>query len=1428
MATDVGTLQGKLELDMSGFNTAMNQATNLVRKFGQQLRGALGSAATQGFFAVNSSVQSLAGELQSLTTNAQNLINALGALNTQLQGFLNTQQTSSTLGANINNAATEAANMNQNLGGASRNANRTAQNTNKAASGANKAASNANKLANNLNQSANFAANIKRILEGIVVSQTFYRLLSIMKELVSGANDFMTYMEQSSIAFKYLLGSADDASGMLEALQDFAISSPLDMKGATSAARMLMTMGVEAKNTIGVLRVLTDAATVAGGDMEDTVNRLSLALGQMLQSGTVKAQEVRQLVNANIPVYEILQEELGLTSKQIANIGKEGINSATAVNAILRGLQKRFKGASEAMQQTLTGALSAAKDSFYVLYSIMMQGPFNAVRESVVKLSEALQYLARVARAYGPGGVFEAIVPEWLQPYIRNIIGAFIQLGYALKYAALCARDIFGASFVQLVQIFNLILPPITIFLNALFQLIHYLLQTYPILRYVIAAFMTFSILTKIGAIVMWFWKVMGLGSICAFVAKWVGYLMRALQMLAAVMVAHPAVLVFTAIGAAALVATGAIQKLINKLKELFSMIGAKWAKMNKTINEPLNIGYDPNKILQPTSKKNQDNADKYNKQLQAIAGSMEDVGDKADETAKKMKQNFNQSFDEVYTINPTADVANDLGVGNLGNIDLSDSIGQLEDFNDELGKLGAFDFSGWDQNFMDAWDDMWGKIKSYLKSFGLGSLLAGLLTTLLTGNPWLGLAAALAALFWSAIAEKLGLTKEQGQTILGAALGALIGGVIAKICKVGFLKGALWAGIGALIFAGLWPAIQEYMDSGDWRKAIQALNFTLFGAGISALIGNLIGGPIGAGIGAVVGGLIGNGLEEAIDAWTNGAKASEIVSKISFTKIGLGIGTAIGAIAGGPAGAAIGAGVGTLVGWITDKFVDGFANGNWDVTGISMGIGGGLGAAIGTIAGGPIGTAIGAAIGTLVGWIASKFIEADWGAVKDAFLAPFKTFGESVKEFWSVIWDPIKEAFESGDWLSIGANIVLGIIKGILGAIITVLGAIATFFKAVWDGFCEIFGIASPAKKMEPIGMYIILGIIEGIVNTVGAILAKIAEVGLQVISAIGDWFIGIGTKVGGWLSDTVTAIGTFVTNAGTTISTWATDAGTTISTWATNAKNNITTWAINTGNSVITWATNTKNNISTWAINTKNNISTWATNTKNDISTWATNTKNSVSTWSTNVKNTINTWAINTKNNISNWISTTINNISNWSSRAVSIASTWSSNFASRVAIGCSNALSSIGSFISSATSRLSSWASSMASSISGVLSRASSAASSALSSAGSRVSHFLTGHAEGGVFDREHLAVLNEGNKREAVIPLENASAMQPFVDAVANGLTASLAPIVSSIGSGNNNNSNLQPLYVGTLIADDKGLKELERKMQIIRISENRRG
>ena len=1544
MATDVGTLQGKLELDMSGFNKAMNQATNLVRQFGQQLQGALGSAATQGFSATNSAVQSLAAEMLSLTTNANNLIAVLGQINTQLQGFLNTMQTSSSLGANMDsaaqgaqntanatgqvanntqNASTGANQLNSNLNRAGRNAQNTAQNTNGAAAGANKAANNAKKLSNNLQSASTFAANVKHILEGIMISQSFYRLLSIMQDLVSNANQFMTYMEQSSVSFKYLIGSAEGANGFLTALQDFAVSSPLDMQGATKSARMLMTMGVAAENTIGVLRVLTDAAVVAGGDMEDSIYRISLALGQMLQSGTVKAQEVRQLVNANIPIFEILQEELGLTAKQVANIGKEGINSATAVNAILRGLQKRFQGASKDMQKTLTGALSACKDSFYVLYNIAMQSPFNAIREKVVALSEALQYLAQVARNFGMGGVFEAIVPEWLQPYIRNVVGALKQLGYALKYAALIAKDLFGAAFVELIQIFSLILPPITIFLNAITQLAHYLLQTYPMLRYVIAAFLTFSILTKIGAIVAWFWKIIGLGKICQVAAKWVGTLMKALARLAVIMVTHPAVLIFTLIAGAALAATGAIQKLINKFKELFAMIGVKWAKMNKTLNEKLNIGYNPNKILQPVNKKDQDNADKYNGSLKNIASSLEDVGDKADKAGKKIKQNFNQSFDEVYTINPNQDVANDLGLKDLGNLDLSNAIDQLNDFNDALGDIGGFDLSGWDQDFIDEWDKMWQKIKDYIGKFGLGALLAGLLTTLLTGNPWLGLAAALAALFWPAIAEKLGLTEAQGQEILGAALGALLGATIAKIMGKGLLTGALWAGIGALIFAGLWPAIQEYMDSGDWRKALQALNFTLFGAGIGALIGNAVNGPIGAAIGGLIGAAIGNGLEGGINAFANGGSWQQIVQGFNWTTLGAGIGgligtfiaPGIGTAIGGLIGAAIGNGVqGGINAWAAGKDGWQIANAiNWTEVGT------GLGAIIGSFIAPGIGTAIGAAIGGLVGIIGDQIagvlstIDGDWDIAAQAFkmwgqdiATAFKEglFGEGglwgytteIFKFAGEFFSDISDAFAKGDWGRIGKDILLGILNGLLGAIMFILEPIGRVFKAIWDGFCAIFGIHSPAKKMEPVGKNILLGLLGGLVGAITAIPGYVAKACSTLINSIGSWFTDIGAKVTGWLSDAKTAVGNWVTETGGKISTWVTNRVTDFTTWATDTKSKVTTWVTETGASIGTWVTDRVSNFTSFATETYNKVSTWVTNTKTSIGGWITDTATSVSTWVTdritnfttfvsttkekigswvtdtktkfgdwvtNTKEKINSWVTSTKEKVTSWSTTTKENISGWVTDTKSKISTWATDTKAKISSWATEATSKISSWATDTAGKVStwwtnckhkfdsfkgvsfsSWCSDTLSTLSNWASNVWSTIKDKIGSAIDKVKEFLglgsknsninvsvsggsAGHATGGVFNREHWAKFAEGNKAEAIIPLENESAMQPFVDAVSNGLTASLAPIVASINT-NNGSNNLQPLYVGTLVADERGLKELERKMQIIRVKEDRRG
>ena len=1426
MATDVGTLQSKLTLDFSQFASSMNSAISMVRKFGQQLKQALGSTSTQGFSTTNQAINNLQQSIVELQASAATFSATMNNVNTTLQQFSNVQNNTSRLRQNMQGASNATQTLNSNAREASNQIRGIGTNTNKAAN-------NANKLNSNLQQSRNLATDIQRIIGGIVISQSFYQLTGIMRDLVNSSIEFMTNMEQSAISFKYLLGSAENASGFLQSLQDFAVSSPMDMKGAESAARMLMTMGFQAENTISVLRVLTDAATVAGGEMSDTVNRIALALGQMLQSGTVKMQEVRQLINANIPILEILQTELGLTAQQVANIGKESIDSGKAVTAILIGLQKRFGGASLEMQQTVSGASSAIKDSFYILFNEVMSGPYEAFRQKLVSLSNAMQQLAQIARQHGAGGVFEALVPERLQMVLRNVIGAFMQLGRAIQYFGLIIKEVFGGMAEIMAQILNIILPPIAILLNGIMQFVYGLLQAYPIVKYFIAALALLAIAKPIGMILMWFWKVMSLGGIVLKIASYIGTLIKWMGALVIVMVNNPIIAAIAAIIVAVGLLTGAFQRAINKIKEFFSLLGAKMTSANKTVNKKTGLGYNPNDILKPVDKDTKKTADKYNKSLTNIGDSLDKVGDKADKAKKKLKQAFNQSFDEIYGIN--TDTANDLGVSGLKDIDLSDALADLGDLNDALGDLSAFNFDdAWADNFMESWSSMWEKIKQRIKSFGLAALLAGLLTGILTGNPWIGFAAALAALFWPEICNALGLTEAEGSKLLGAALGALIGAVIAKVTGAGLIKGALWAGIGALIFAGLWPAIQTYMDTGDWRKSIEALDFTLFGAGIGALIGNLIGGPIGAVIGGLIGTALGDGVEGAIKAWANNADGWQIADAANWTEIGTGLGTAIGLLLGGPLGAAAGAAIGLGLGSIGDNIAACLAaiDGDWDVAGEAFKL---------------------------------------WGqdiadAFKEGLFGEGGLFGWSTEifKFAGEFFDDISDAFDKGDWLRIGKDILLGILTGLLGAITLIFEPIARLFQAVLNAICAIFGIHSPAKEMEPVGKNILLGLLEGLVGAITAIPGYVAKACGSLISAIGGWFTDIGEKVAGWLSGATTAVGNFVSTTATNISSWVTDRVSDFTTWASDTKTKVSTWATETGENISNWVTNTKENISTWTSATKEKVSTWVGDTKEKLSTWVTDTKTKISTWTSDTKTKISTWVTDTKTKVSTWAGETKNKIGTWVTDTKTKISTWATNTKASVSTWYTNTKGKISSWAGETSGKISGWWSNVKSkfdsfkkvsftdwcnstfkTISNWCNNLWKSIKDKVGSAIGKVKEFLglsskeanvrvsanvdgnrTGHATGGVFNREHWARFAEGNKAEAIIPLENRTAMQPFVDAVSNGLTATLAPIVATMNNGGNSN-NLQPLYVGTLVADERGLKELERKMQIIRVKEGMR-
>jgi tape measure domain-containing protein len=1116
-------------------------------------------------------------------------------------------------------------------------------------------ANNTRQMQDHLRNSQAWAKDLKRIVAGIVVSQAFYQLLGVMQDLVRQSVQFANNMDQAQIAFKYLLEDANDATAMINSLQDFAIHSPLDTSQVMDSTRKLMAMGFEAKSVIPTLEVMADTAAVFSGkasEMSDMISHITLAIGQMRASGKVMTQELRQLYNAGIPVFTILQEQLGLTAEQVRHIGKLGIDSGTAVVALLKGLQERYAGAAEEFTKTIPGALEVIEDSVYVLYTMLSKEPHNALKKWLNDIANLIEALVVLARNYGPGAIIDVMFGPRTAYAIRALMGSLIQLGRAFSAVGDIIKDLFSGALALLAQMLGFVLPPLTILVNLIAQIVRGVYVTIPFIRELAIAFTALLIVGTVVKVFTALWRVMRMAIILEWVKGAVINLVKALYSLVkAVTLATitnwkfvASLVAILAILALILTASSRVRESMTKFVNAFKNIG---------------IGFDPSDIAAPKFEP-PPVGDFEGGGLKDIITDVEDLGDEADKTGKKLKNMFNQSFDEVFTIDDSAG-------GPLGDIAGTDFSTVLAGLDELLAKTEKLAMTG------DFWKD-WDNIQDH---FGIGDI------DFMDDVPKLGND------FWNAVEEAFSAPEW-----IGAGLGAIIGGVIGGL--IGGVPGTI---IGAAIggaagwLAGLyWEDITKALErAGIGSKG--ALGMSI-GGPLGAGIGLIIGGPAGAAIGLAIGTLIGWLTGEIVEGFQTGDWAGVAMP------LGMGIGAAVGLVVGGPGGALIGAALGGLIGWVVEEFQRQSAEGNWAKAVAPIGMG--LGAGIGFFVGGPIGAMLGGAIGMVVGWIVGKFIEADWSGVKDAFFQPWRDFKEVLGIFFlDLIWDPIKEAWDNADWLSLGLNIIVGLISGLLGAIPLIGVAIMTLFKSVWKAITSIFGIEPPATTMIPIGINIVLGVIEGIVATIQEVLMAIAELGRKIIKAFKDILKNLGEGIKEGLK---VIYDTF-----------------------------------------INWINDLWNNVF---------------------------------------------------NKLFGWIKEGLTKIKEF----------FTESDKANKAASSSPALTSSGPSTRSVMFSLPDTPDVpvvMSTPMSGLP---------------------IDGHRDGGIFNKEHVAWISEGDDPEAIIPLNNPGAMQPFVDAVSSGVAAALLPVVASMEGRQN---QMQPLYVGTLVADERGLKELERKMEIIRIAETQR-
>ncbi len=221
------------------------------------------------------------------------------------------------------------------------------------------------------------------------------RLFSRLRNSTLSFVDAASRMEIYRVQFETLYRSAEKAKRVLDEITLFAQKTPFELSDLIESWKMLKSYGLEPN--IRLMKTVGDATASLGGGRE-TLEGIIRAIGQIYAKGKLSAEELMQLAERGIPVYEILQEKLGLTREQISNIGSAGIEARTAIEALIEGMEERFGGGMERLSRTMKGSLSNLRDFFFQFKADIGTKVMQAIRKDIQIILNWLEQLKRTGK----------------------------------------------------------------------------------------------------------------------------------------------------------------------------------------------------------------------------------------------------------------------------------------------------------------------------------------------------------------------------------------------------------------------------------------------------------------------------------------------------------------------------------------------------------------------------------------------------------------------------------------------------------------------------------------------------------------------------------------------------------------------------------------------------------------------------------------------------------------------------------------------------------------------------------------------------------------------------------------------------------------------------------------------------------------------
>lgn len=174
--------------------------------------------------------------------------------------------------------------------------------------------------------------------------------------------------ETLRVRLEQLLGSQQKATQAFDMIKQLAIDTPFEVTNLTEAFARLTSFGLQPN--VAQMRALADTAAAAGGGQQ-MLERVSLALGQAWAKQKLQGQEIMQLTEAGIPVWDLLAKATGRNVTELNHMSESGALGRDVILKLWEAMGENSAGASERLMHTFAGTISNAKDAMAEFFDMI-------------------------------------------------------------------------------------------------------------------------------------------------------------------------------------------------------------------------------------------------------------------------------------------------------------------------------------------------------------------------------------------------------------------------------------------------------------------------------------------------------------------------------------------------------------------------------------------------------------------------------------------------------------------------------------------------------------------------------------------------------------------------------------------------------------------------------------------------------------------------------------------------------------------------------------------------------------------------------------------------------------------------------------------------------------------------------------------------